>query len=175
MLSNAQELFQIYKQARSNMRMGPKVNYVLHEFVRPVNQETQQVEFTTWQLRKLRQALDDALRNAQEETEVSVYRPKVKLIVAIVADEFGISVDDILSHRRTVNVAIPRHIAVYLARRLTLRSTSEIGRLIGKRDHTTILHSINRASEILDSDGFLRERVERLEELLKREPADAET
>lgn len=174
MLNNANELYNTYKEVRSRMGMAPKINFVQTEFVRPVNEKTGAIEFSKWHLRKLRQALDDALRNAETEPEIKVYRPKIKYIVALVAEEFGVTVSDLLSHRRPTHIATPRHMVVHLARRLTLRSTSEIGKVLGKRDHTTILNSIYRANELLDKDPILRERVERLEKLLKIEPEHVE-
>jgi hypothetical protein len=193
MLSNAQELFQIYKNARANMGMRQKANYVQFELVRPVvKEEPQQVEqeqeqeqeqepeiiekpikLTKWQLRKLRQALDDAL-NANNDNE-KIYRPKMATIIKAVTKEFKVTYNDLISHRKYNEIVIPRFVVIYLARRLTLLSTTGIGKSLGKRDHSTIIHALRRMNEILNEDDDLLERVLRLEELLKKDPDDAKS
>src|SRR5437879_5552204 len=61
--------------------------------------------------------------------------PKVEQIQRAVAIHFGISRLDLLSARRTLDVARPRQIGMYLAKKLSLKSTPEIGRRFGGRDH----------------------------------------
>jgi hypothetical protein len=63
----------------------------------------------------------------------------VKDIQIAVAEHFDVGVHDLLSHRRTWDLVLPRHVAMYLTKKLTLRSLPEIGRLFGRRDHTTVL------------------------------------
>lgn len=66
----------------------------------------------------------------------------VEDIVNIVAEHYGISSNEILSNSRSRNIAYPRQIAMYLSKKLTSTSVTDIGRIIGKRDHSTILHGI---------------------------------
>jgi Bacterial dnaA protein helix-turn-helix len=77
-------------------------------------------------------------------------RLSIAHIQKMVAEHFNVSVADILSVRRTVCIAMPRHIAIYLCRELTQRTLPEIARLFGHRDHTTILHSVQKISDILE-------------------------
>jgi hypothetical protein len=79
----------------------------------------------------------------------------VRDIQLTVADHFGVPVDGLLSHRRTVNLALPRHVAMYLASRLTLRSAADIGRRFNRRDHTTVLHAIKKIDALCDTDSAL--------------------
>ena len=67
----------------------------------------------------------------------------IKHIKSLVSKEFDIPVIEIDSHRRAPMYVIPRHIAFYLCRVLTLKSTPEIGHRFGGRDHTTILHGVS--------------------------------
>lgn len=76
-----------------------------------------------------------------------VMRPTFHKIVMIVAKDYGITFQQMMSHRRTKDIVIPRQVAAYLCRELTVRSLPEIGRFFGGRDHTTILHSCNRVEE----------------------------
>ena len=175
MLSNAQQLYEVYKSARSNMRMGPKLNLVNTDLIRPVIEETdepiiqiKEEPLSKWQLRKLRQALDDALKNDYEADKV--YRPKLKTIVAAVAHEFGFTVNDLISQRKPADLVTARFVAIHLARRLTLLSTTGIGKGLGNRDHTTIIHALRRIIVRLDEDDALLSRVLRLETELKKQP-----
>jgi chromosomal replication initiator protein len=74
---------------------------------------------------------------------------KVVDIQKLVARHFQVSLDDILSARRTASVVRPRQIAMYLAKVLTPRSLPDIGRLFG-RDHTTVLHAVRKITNIID-------------------------
>lgn len=93
-------------------------------------------------------------------------RIMVSGIVAYVADYFDLSVEDILSHRRPKKVATPRHIAMYLARELTLCSLPEIGRRIGGRDHTTALYGIRRAERLKESDRQIAADIQAIRDLI---------
>lgn len=69
-----------------------------------------------------------------------------------VAAHFNVSVRDLISQRRTADVILPRQIGIYLAREMTLLSCPQIGRQFGNRDHTTILHAINKIAALLNDN-----------------------
>lgn len=62
-----------------------------------------------------------------------------------------------VSHQR--RLARPRQIAMYLCRMLTKRSLPDIGRRFGGRDHTTVLHSMRRVRERMETSAALRNEV----------------
>lgn len=72
------------------------------------------------------------------------WTPQIERIQRAVANHFGVTRHDMLSERRTSNIVLPRQIAMYLCKALTLRSLPEIGRKFGGRDHTTVLHSVRK-------------------------------
>ncbi|MEQ8404168.1 MAG: chromosomal replication initiator protein DnaA [Oceanicaulis sp.] len=80
---------------------------------------------------------------------------------------FDIAVDDILSKRRTKTVVRPRHIAMYLAKTMTTRSLPDIGRRFGGRDHSTVIHAVNKVSGALSSDAALAEDVDAIRRRLR--------
>ena len=84
-----------------------------------------------------------------------------------VAEHFNIRLTDMSSARRARAVARPRQIAMYLAKQLTSRSLPEIGRKFGNRDHTTVMHAVNRVSELMEQDPGLAESVELLRHMLE--------
>ncbi|MCB9818917.1 hypothetical protein H6788_01930 [Candidatus Nomurabacteria bacterium] len=69
---------------------------------------------------------------------------KVELCRAFVIRAYGVDYDKLVSDCVKWSVTIPRHIAIYLAKKLTPRSLAEIGGLFGGRDHTTVVNSIKR-------------------------------
>jgi len=94
-------------------------------------------------------------------------RVTVEDIQKTVASFFGLSVDDLLSARRTQSVVRPRHIAMYLAKMLTTRSLPDIGRRFGGRDHSTVIHAVTKISQRLKDDPALAEDVEAVKRRLQ--------
>jgi chromosomal replication initiator protein len=94
-------------------------------------------------------------------------RVKIEDIQRIVARQYNVSRADLLSSRRTANVVMPRQVAMYLAKTLTLRSLPEIGRRFGGRDHTTVLHAVRKIEGLIGNDTSLAGEVEQLKRLLQ--------
>lgn len=67
--------------------------------------------------------------------------PSIHYIKRVVAKEYNVSICDLESERRTIDVVRPRQIASYLSATMTHRSLPAIGRALGDRDHSTILHA----------------------------------
>lgn len=84
----------------------------------------------------------------------------VELIVNTVAEHFNISSTDIVSTKKSRNIAYPRQICMYLCRDLTTISLKEIGTGLGNRDHTTIMHGFNKITADLQTDSSLQNTVE---------------
>lgn len=83
-----------------------------------------------------------------------------------VADHYALKVNDLLSARRTREIARPRQVAMYLAKMLTPRSLPEIGRRFGGRDHTTVLHAVKRIEALRATDHELDRDVAQLHRAL---------
>lgn len=90
----------------------------------------------------------------------------VRCIQEVVCREFGISRAEMLSQRRTKNLIVPRHIALYLSKKLTPLSLPSIGKRFGGRDHTTALSAIRRIEHLMAKDSDLASRINMLEERL---------
>ncbi|OVZ55037.1 chromosomal replication initiation protein DnaA [Pigmentiphaga sp. NML080357] len=91
----------------------------------------------------------------------------VENIQKTVADFYKIKVADMYSKRRPANIALPRQIAMYLAKELTQKSLPEIGELFGGRDHTTVLHAVRKISESRAKQAELNHSLHVLEQTLK--------
>ena len=77
---------------------------------------------------------------------------KMDDIILAVTKKFGVTRDDILSTKRNKEIAIPRHICVYVARQCTNLSQSQIGKVIN-RDRTTVISSESYVKETMENDS----------------------
>jgi chromosomal replication initiator protein len=89
-------------------------------------------------------------------------------IIDAAAGEFGVERQSLLARDRRPSVATARQVAMYLARELTGHSLPEIGRGMGGRSHTTVLHAVNRVSTALDNDPEVQTAVDNLRRQLGR-------
>lgn len=74
-----------------------------------------------------------------------------------VADYYKIRVADLLSKRRTRNIARPRQMSMAISKELTSHSLPEIGDAFGGRDHTTVLHAVRKINELKETDHRIEE------------------
>jgi len=92
----------------------------------------------------------------------------IEIIQKRVADHYQIRHSDMTSKRRPNNIAIPRQIAMYLARSLTKHSLQEIGDAFGGRDHGTVIHACKSVDNMLEQDTTARGSIEFLRNQLSR-------
>ncbi|KRM12649.1 chromosomal replication initiator protein DnaA [Paucilactobacillus suebicus] len=91
----------------------------------------------------------------------------IPLIQEKVAAYYHISQSDLKGKKRIKQIVVPRQVAMYLSRELTDNSLPKIGTEFGGKDHTTVLHSIDKIEKSLDSDQHLQEDVQNLKMELK--------
>jgi len=108
---------------------------------------------------------------AGEQPGGGAARPSIKAIQRLVCRHYDISELDLLSDRRQRVLIEPRHIAMYLAKHMTPASLPEIGRHFGGRDHTTIIHAVNRVERLLKQQPGFADTVARLRALLDDDPS----
>ena len=89
-----------------------------------------------------------------------------ELIIQVVADHFGITPLDIASQKRNKEVVYPRQIVMYLCQSMTDASLQEIGRYLGGRDHTTIIHGREKITADLKNNENLSNTIEILKKKL---------
>jgi chromosomal replication initiator protein len=92
---------------------------------------------------------------------------KLKQIIAVTARFYGLTQAAITGPARRTSLVEARNVAVYLARRLTSLSYADIGRGLGGRDHTTIMHADRRLAERLAHDPVTQQAVDELDRLLR--------
>ena len=102
---------------------------------------------------------------AEEALKDVIYPNKPKeitpsLIINVVAEHFGVRPDDISSKKRNSEFVQPRQVVMYLCRELTDVSLNNIAKLLGKKDHTTIIHGINKVEAELSTNEEFRNKLE---------------
>jgi chromosomal replication initiator protein len=111
-------------------------------------------------LEQIEKLLKDIL---QQEASQTV---SIDLIQRRVAETYDVRLADMTSKRRPATVALPRQVAMYISRRLTAHSLTEIGAAFGGRDHGTVLHASKTVEQKMESNTRLRQTVTFLMEKL---------
>lgn len=87
---------------------------------------------------------------------------RISDIIDLTAARFGIARGDLLSERRTKNVILPRHVAVYLSRIHTQKSYPFIAKRFGYFDHSVIVFAVSKIERLLKTDSSIALHVEAL-------------
>jgi chromosomal replication initiator protein len=109
-----------------------------------------------------REALRDKLQRSALATAAHGPRLDISTIQEAVAREWGVSAEGLCSKARTQTLTIPRQIAMLLTRELLGTQLVEIGVAFGGRDHSTVIHSLEKANERIGADTTVERRVSRL-------------
>ena len=83
-------------------------------------------------------------------------------IQRIVAEYFQISVEDIKSKKRAANITFPRQIAMYLCRNVTDESFPKIGMEFGGKDHSTVMHSVEKIEKEIKNNEKMKKIIDKL-------------
>ncbi len=90
----------------------------------------------------------------------------VDKIQNVVSNYFNISLNEMLSQRRSRPLARPRQIAMFLAKKMTTRSLPEIGRRFANRDHTTVIHAVKTITRLSEQDDEMKKNIGQIKSLL---------
>lgn len=104
-------------------------------------------------------ALDFMSQTQEKEVNIDSIKESV-------ARYYNITVDDINSKRKNSDIAIPRQIAMYLARVHTDLSYPKIGEAFGGRDHSTVIYAYEKMLKGKKSNQHLREAIDNLEKII---------
>ena len=162
-----------YKQAKVEQ---PNLNIpedILHYVARQVSSSGRDIEGAFNQL-LIQHQFSDSCMSLEELDKILSHliksadtkRVRIEDIQKIVARQFNVSKNDLLSNRRTRVIVRPRQIAMYLAKVMTPRSLPEIGRRFGGRDHTTVLHAVRKIESMTSDDQTLAHEIELLKRLI---------
>ena len=82
------------------------------------------------------------------------------LIINVVAEHFGVKPEDITSKKRNSEFVQPRQVVMYLCRELTDVSQVNIGKILGKKDHTTVIHGVKKIEAEMENNEELRNKID---------------
>jgi chromosomal replication initiator protein len=101
---------------------------------------------------------EEALKDIISPNEKKVITPE--LIVDVVAEHYNIAANEIYSKDKSRNISYPRQIVMYLCRHLTELSVTEIGKTLGNRDHSTVLHGCDKVSTDMAKDVAIHNTID---------------
>jgi len=101
--------------------------------------------------------LDEIIKGSYQGRKKAV---TLELIKEKVCAYFRITEEEIMSKKRIKNILIPRQIAMFLSRELTQDSLNSIAFKFGGKDHTTVIHSCKKISNLYTSDDYIKKVVE---------------
>ena len=107
--------------------------------------------------------LKDVYPQGEPAPEVTIPR-----IQEAVSQRFGVTLEELVSPRRSQAVAYPRQVAMYLSRELTDASLPMIGKEFGGRDHTTVIHAKDKISRLIREDRSVYNLVQELTARIKQ-------
>jgi len=110
---------------------------------------------------------EDVLRDVYPQGEAAP-EVSIPLIQEVISQRFGVTLDELVSPRRSQSVAYPRQVAMYLSRELTDASLPKIGREFGGRDHTTVIHAKDKITRLIREDRSVYNLVQELTARIKQ-------
>ena len=114
-----------------------------------------------------REALRDKLKASEALDQERDATLTLLAIQQAVAKEWGVTVEGLRSKTRTKLLTTPRQSAMYLTRELLSTQLVEIGNGFGGRDHSTVIHSLEKVQEAVSQDSELKNRIQRIRTALQ--------
>jgi chromosomal replication initiator protein len=106
------------------------------------------------------QALNDSLLNSRKKLVTK------ERIIDAVGNFYNVEMKDLLGKSRSADIVLPRQVAMYIIREQTDHSLVEIGQSLGGRDHTTIMHGLDKIEQALDSNIQLRQQINTITQIV---------
>lgn len=91
----------------------------------------------------------------------------IDIVQRVVSDYYNVSTNDLKGKKRNQAIVLPRQVAMYLIRELTEYSTTEVGLEFGGRDHTTVMHAVQKVEERLKTDPSFEGLIQNLMRTIK--------
>ena len=107
-----------------------------------------------------REALSDRIKADDGAPRIPASLPSIDRVQEVVARRWGVTPEGLRSKARIKTLTVPRQIAMFLARELLQMQLVEIGQAFGGRDHSTVIHSVDKVQRQMARDRTFRERVE---------------
>ena len=96
-----------------------------------------------------------------------ISRNKIEQVQKVVAERYNLTIEDIKGKKRNANITVPRQIAMYICRNILNEPLMKIGTEFGGKDHTTVMHSVNKIEQVLKEDSKLEIEINSIVNNLK--------
>ena len=107
----------------------------------------------------------DALRDYFSKTVVS--KNKMEQVIQIICDHYNLTTEELLSKKRSNEVAIPRQIAMYICRVYLDENLTKIGIQFGGKNHTTVMHAVDKIKKEILKDDSLNNEIQKMIQEIK--------
>ncbi|HET9066279.1 MAG TPA: chromosomal replication initiator protein DnaA [Gemmatimonadales bacterium] len=107
-----------------------------------------------------REALADKIRPSDDADPRQGSLPTIERVQEVVARRWGVTPEGLRSKARIKTLTVPRQIAMFLAREMLQMQLVEIGQAFGGRDHSTVIHSVDKVQSQLQRDRQFKDRVD---------------
>lgn len=156
-------------------KVDPKViDFFAESFSKDVRELEQAINRLTFHAKEIKEVeyitIDvaiDAMGSIKGGNDVASQLTEQK-IINIVADYYGVTPAQLTSKVRTGQIALARHISMYLIRKHLDVPLKRIGEVFGGKDHTTVMSGINKVEKELKTDPQLQQAIEELESLINQ-------
>ena len=91
-----------------------------------------------------------------------ISKNKVDQVQQVVAAHYNITVEDLKSKKRNANISVPRQVAMYICRTVLEESLPKIGMEFGGKDHTTVMHSVDKIKKEINNDASFKNEIDKL-------------
>lgn len=96
-----------------------------------------------------------------------ISKNKIDQVMQLVANSYNIGVEDLKSKKRSANISVPRQIAMYICRTVLEESFPKIGIEFGGKDHTTVMHSVDKIKKEIESNPILEMEIQKIIQQIK--------
>ena len=103
---------------------------------------------------------EKALKDIISPDQQKVITPEY--IISVVAEHFHLTVADLCGNKRSSKIVMPRQIAMYLCRDIIDTSLKTIGKNLGNRDHTTVMHGIEKIEKEIQTNDNIKNSIDTL-------------
>ena len=159
-------LFFIKKKNWKAIISAKKSSNISQQISNPISENWKVLSTKSWPAPKLEkkevtlELAEQALKDIISPDEQKVITPDY--IISVVAEHYHVTVADLCGNKRSSKIVMPRQIAMYLCRDIIDTSLKTIGKNLGDRDHTTVMHGIEKIENELKTNDNLKNSIDTL-------------
>jgi chromosomal replication initiator protein len=148
------------------------IEYIAHKFLSNVRELEGALNRVVAEAMSERQPLTvESAVVAVQDMLINQKKCTPEAVIEAVADFYSMAPEDLKGRSRNKKVVKPRQIAMYLARQETQVSLPQIGKVLGERDHTTVLYGLKKISDQTERDEILRREILAIRKILHNNDA----